>query len=35
MPLESEPIEFVEQAELRPITANRIFLGIFHEIEAK
>lgn len=29
-----EPLELVEQAGLRPITAKRTFLGIFHEIEA-
>lgn len=30
-----EPFELVEQAGLHPIAANRTFLGVFHEIEAK
>jgi ubiquinone/menaquinone biosynthesis C-methylase UbiE len=30
-----EPLELVEQAGLVPVCARRIFLGIFHEVEAK
>ena len=29
-----EPLELLRQANLRPISARRTFLGIFHEVEA-